>query len=225
MSQAEIRFNGSGTKRGTTSRAIIQTVLQAQLAAQGLTVIYLYVSDIGGFSGSVISPFELSFPELQNRIHTALNNTFDSLLEFEASPIYNAGGGTEQPTTTTTTTNNNTYTVKSGDTLSKIGAKLGVNWQTIAALNGIAAPYIIRVGQVLKVSGGGTATTPAPVIIQPQNLPPILTNNGGGNNPQPQPQKKLLSNFFDTDTGKLTGIGIAALILVGGIVLTSGKRK
>ena len=43
-----------------------------------------------------------------------------------------------------------TYTVKSGDTLSGIGAKLGVNWKTIASKNGIKSPYIIYPGQKLK---------------------------------------------------------------------------
>ena len=46
-----------------------------------------------------------------------------------------------------------TYTVKSGDTLSGIGAKLGVNWKDIANLNGISSPYTIYVGQKLKISG------------------------------------------------------------------------
>ena len=42
------------------------------------------------------------------------------------------------------------YTVKSGDTLSGIGAKLGVNWHTIADKNGIKPPYTIYPGQKLK---------------------------------------------------------------------------
>lgn len=43
-----------------------------------------------------------------------------------------------------------TYTVKSGDTLSGIGAKLGVSWKGIASKNGIPAPYTIYPGQKLK---------------------------------------------------------------------------
>ena len=42
------------------------------------------------------------------------------------------------------------YTVRSGDTLSGIGAKLGVKWQTIASLNNIKSPYVIQPGQKLK---------------------------------------------------------------------------
>lgn len=44
-----------------------------------------------------------------------------------------------------------TYTVKSGDTLSGIGSKLGVNWKDIASKNGISSPYTIYPGQVLKI--------------------------------------------------------------------------
>ena len=44
-----------------------------------------------------------------------------------------------------------TYTVKSGDTLSEIGQKLGVNWKDIASKNGISSPYTIYPGQVLKI--------------------------------------------------------------------------
>lgn len=44
-----------------------------------------------------------------------------------------------------------TYTVKSGDTLSGIGQKLGVRWQDIAAKNDIKSPYTIYPGQKLVV--------------------------------------------------------------------------
>lgn len=47
--------------------------------------------------------------------------------------------------------NTDTYTVQKGDTLSKIGEKTGVAWKTIASINKIKFPYIIKVGQVLKL--------------------------------------------------------------------------
>ena len=57
------------------------------------------------------------------------------------------------------------YTVVSGDTLSGIGSKVGVAWQTIAQTNGIVAPYTIYPGQKLRVFGGQTqAAAPAPVV-------------------------------------------------------------
>lgn len=45
-----------------------------------------------------------------------------------------------------------TYTVVKGDTLSAIGRKVGVPWQTIASINGIKAPYVIKPGQILRLN-------------------------------------------------------------------------
>lgn len=45
-----------------------------------------------------------------------------------------------------------TYTVQRGDCLIKIGAALGVDWRTLAELNGLRSPYTIYVGQQLKLT-------------------------------------------------------------------------
>lgn len=52
--------------------------------------------------------------------------------------------------TDSSSSSSRTYTVRSGDTLSGIGAKLGVDWKTIASMNGIGSPYLIYPGQNLK---------------------------------------------------------------------------
>lgn len=44
-----------------------------------------------------------------------------------------------------------TYTVKPGDTLSKIGREFGVTYQAIAKLNNIPNPDLIYPGQVFKI--------------------------------------------------------------------------
>lgn len=44
-----------------------------------------------------------------------------------------------------------TYKVVKGDTLSKIGKKVGVKWTVIADLNKLKAPYTLQIGQVLKL--------------------------------------------------------------------------
>lgn len=55
---------------------------------------------------------------------------------------------------------NTTVTVKSGDTLSAIGARCGVSWQKIAAFNSLANPSRISVGQQIEVPGADSCAAP-----------------------------------------------------------------
>ena len=55
------------------------------------------------------------------------------------------------PNSTSSSSSTTTYTVVSGDTLSKIAQKFGTTYQELARLNGISNPDKISVGQVLKV--------------------------------------------------------------------------
>jgi GH25 family lysozyme M1 (1,4-beta-N-acetylmuramidase) len=52
-----------------------------------------------------------------------------------------------------------TYTVKAGDTLSGIGAALGVDWHEIARVNGLSDPNRIFPGQVLRLPSGPAPRT------------------------------------------------------------------
>lgn len=81
------------------------------------------------------------------------------------------GYGRPAYVTATPTPTAGTYTVKAGDTLSAIGRTLGVDWTDLAAANGIKSPYVINIGQVLKVPG---ATTPPPAPPKPPE-PPVYT--------------------------------------------------
>lgn len=58
------------------------------------------------------------------------------------------------------------YTVASGDTLSRIGAKLGVPWRKIAESNGLTSPYRLRVGQHLRVPSSTSSYPNLPARIQ-----------------------------------------------------------
>ncbi|EFE65746.1 predicted protein [Streptomyces viridosporus ATCC 14672] len=54
-----------------------------------------------------------------------------------------------------------TYTVKSGDTLSRIGDALGVPWPDIATANRITSPYRITPGQKLTIPKAASAPAPS----------------------------------------------------------------
>jgi peptidoglycan hydrolase-like protein with peptidoglycan-binding domain len=68
------------------------------------------------------------------------------------------------------------YTVKSGDTLSKIAAHFGITVGEIVKLNGIKNPNLIRVGEVLKLKA-----VPKPIVEPSKGLVPYpghLFKNG-----------------------------------------------
>jgi GH25 family lysozyme M1 (1,4-beta-N-acetylmuramidase) len=70
-----------------------------------------------------------------------------------------AGPATQASLSGNTTVAARAYTVARGDTLSRIGAKTGIPWTTIANLNGIRAPYLIYSGQTLKLTGSSTVAS------------------------------------------------------------------
>ena len=79
-----------------------------------------------------------------------------------------------QPAPSVQVSDSSRYTVKSGDCLSKIGSRLGVNWRDIANANGIVSPYVIYVGQNLLIPR--SVATPAP---QPSNNSATYTVQSG----------------------------------------------
>ena len=116
-----------------------------------------------------------------------------------------------KPSTTTTTPQTtssatNTYTVQKGDTLSKIGSKTGIAWKTIANINGIKSPYVVRLGQVLKLPTNNSSTTTAPSTTTPQNKGYVV--NGIDYSPVFNPTYYAnkyadLKKAFGTDANKL----------------------
>ena len=63
---------------------------------------------------------------------------------------------------TTTATATGTYTVKSGDTLSKIASQLGTTVANIQSLNNLSNVNVLYVNQTLKVSGTASTATTSP---------------------------------------------------------------
>lgn len=43
------------------------------------------------------------------------------------------------------------YEIKKGDTLFNVSSRYGFTWQTIAELNGLREPYLLKAGQKIKI--------------------------------------------------------------------------
>lgn len=116
-----------------------------------------------------------------------------------------------------------TYTVMKGDTLSKIGKKLGVAWTTIAKLNNIKAPYIIRVGQVLVVRDSGnknttpttTTTTTTQTVAKPTTTAPAPTTKPSTTTTTSKPQGNAIVKKGQQHAINFTGVKIDVDGIVG----------
>ncbi len=73
-----------------------------------------------------------------------------------------SGGATPVPTTAS---NPGTYTVQPGDNLYRIALRFGTTVAAIQAANGLTST-VIRVGQVLRIPGGATGSSPAPTATK-----------------------------------------------------------
>ena len=60
------------------------------------------------------------------------------------------------------------YVVQSGDTLYAVAFRLGMDYRTLAGMNDIDPPYVIKVSQVLK-----TAESPDATNVSPRKLPAV----------------------------------------------------
>ncbi|HBP98499.1 LysM peptidoglycan-binding domain-containing protein [Leuconostoc lactis] len=133
------------------------------------------------------------------------------------------------PSTNTTPTGtpstNGSYTVKSGDTLYGIAAKLGTNVQTLLSLNGLQLSSTIYVGQVLKttgapVAGAGTATsTPTPVT--PTVSKPAAPNGVSTAGLSAAQAAWLRTAVVDAQAAT-AGTGVLASVTVAQAILESG---
>lgn len=70
------------------------------------------------------------------------------------------------------------YRVQRGDTLYSIAFRFGWDWKALAARNGIAAPYVIRPGQIVRFDAPGSqaavvATAKPPLVTPPPAKPGV----------------------------------------------------
>ncbi len=120
---------------------------------------------------------------------------------------------------------NGSYTVKSGDTLYGIAAKLGTNVQTLLSLNNLQLSSIIYVGQVLKtnsapVAGAGTATGTATPVTPTVSKPAAA--NGVSTAGLSAAQAAWLRTAVVDAQAALSGTGVLASVTVAQAILESG---
>lgn len=145
--------------------------------------------------------------------------------------IQNANNATvttpNAPTSTPTVmpSTNGSYTVKSGDTLYGIAAKLGTKVQTLLSLNGLQLSSTIYVGQVLKttgapVAGAGTAT-PTPTPVTPTVSKPAAANGVSTAGLSAAQAAWLRTAVVDAQAAT-AGTGVLASVTVAQAILESG---
>ena len=124
------------------------------------------------------------------------------------------------------------YTVVRGDSLSGIASRFGTTTRNLMSLNGITNANLIRVGQVIKLSGEAAPAAPAPAPVAPAPVAPTT--------PAPAPAAPAAATTYtvvarDTLSGiasrfgtttrnlmSLNGITNANFLRVGQVLTISG---
>lgn len=91
---------------------------------------------------------------------TSHHLTVDGMVGPQTEGALNAvhtGSNTASPSFGAAPRSGSTYTVRPGDTLGAIALRLHTSWTTLAALNHLANPNWLAVGQVLQVPGGSSS--------------------------------------------------------------------
>ena len=101
------------------------------------------------------------------------------------------------------------YTVKPGDTLSNIGTKYGVSYQTIAQTNMLDDPDIIEVGQELLIPGASEQVLPTAPTIPAVALPVAAPVAG---------------TIFGVNKWYVIG-GISVLVVISYFIINAGRRS
>lgn len=141
-----------------------------------------YTVKSGDTLSRITAQFKMSVAEI------AALNQISNVNAINVGQVLKVNGTTANTNTNTNQTNASkssasnaaSYTVQSGDTLSKIAASHQMSLSQLAALNGITNPNLIRVGQVLKVTGATNSAQPsAPAVPTQQPAAPAAptTNN------------------------------------------------
>jgi LysM repeat protein len=111
---------------------------------------------------------QLAYPNQQTSpVGWGPASAFTTTVPITVLPVTDGTIVTPPPTTPPPTTPppgpGTTYVVQAGDNLFRIGQRFGLLWTTLAQANNLLPPYIIYVGQVLRIPGTNPTPTPPPV--------------------------------------------------------------
>lgn len=186
-------FNGAKAKIEVAERPSnpIFDVQAVTLQTSDLT----YIVKRGDTISSIASKHGLSTANV-----LALNGLGWSSLIFPGQKIVlkkgNSAPKTSTPAPKAPATSSGTYTVKSGDTVSRIASKHGVSTQSVLDLNGLKWSSIIYPKQVLKIPGKASTSTPAP---KPADPPKTST-------PAPKPGNSGVTTYTVKSGDTVSGI-------------------
>ncbi|HEY0179198.1 MAG TPA: phage tail tip lysozyme [Dokdonella sp.] len=107
------------------------------------------LSSIAHAHGVALSALESANPQIHNPNVIYPGQS----VHIPAGGSASSGGGSHAGGGTTT------YTVKSGDTLSGIGARFGVDWHVLAQINHLSNPNLIYAGEKLTISGSSGSSS------------------------------------------------------------------
>jgi LysM repeat protein len=104
------------------------------------------------------------------------------------------------------------YTIRAGDTISRIASHFGVSMSALLRANGLAASSIIYAGRTLVIPGRSTAGAPAH-SAQPPAAPPAVHSNPGS--------YTIRTGDTVTSIAKRFGISVGSLMAANGLSASS----
>lgn len=111
----------------------------------------------------------------------SINQTIDNIM-LSIKKVTDLVGNTQKTSTSTSSSNTSSYTVKSGDTLSKIAKDFGTTVQELVKANNISNANVIKIGQVLKLPTSTSASYNAASLRKLQAPSSTSTTTTSNNN-------------------------------------------
>ena len=142
-------------------------------------------------SSSTTSTYKVASGDTLSKIAQRFGTTYQELARIngisdpnkirvgQVLKLPNSSSNSNSTYSNTSISSYNTYTVVSGDNLSKIAQRFGTTYQEIARINGISDPNKIKVGQVLKIPASNYTS---PQVPQPAPKPYIPSSQSSNKN-------------------------------------------